>query len=94
MQMNYNVKTNTFLWCPMINLFIYTFTDRKMWVVLVYKTVDPLTRMYVSISTDLHAKYRNVVEFLRSPTAQRLGTPIAGSYFYVSLPSEPQQNTN
>uniref|UniRef100_A0A914Z503 Uncharacterized protein n=1 Tax=Panagrolaimus superbus TaxID=310955 RepID=A0A914Z503_9BILA len=57
---------------------------RKMWVVLVYKTVDPLTRMYISISTDLHAKYQNVVQFLRSPTAQRLGTPIAGSYFYLT----------
>uniref|UniRef100_A0A7E4VBQ3 Uncharacterized protein n=1 Tax=Panagrellus redivivus TaxID=6233 RepID=A0A7E4VBQ3_PANRE len=59
-------------------------TYRKMWVVLVYKTVDPLTRLYVSVSTDFNAKYRNVLEFLRSPTAQRLGTPIAGSYFYLT----------
>ncbi|KAE9555061.1 hypothetical protein FO519_001722 [Halicephalobus sp. NKZ332] len=58
---------------------------RKMWVVLVYKTVDPLTRLYTQVSSDLNNKYRNAVEFLRSSTAQRLGTPIAGSYFYVGF---------
>lgn len=56
-----------------------------MWVILVYKTVDPLTRLYTQVSSDLNNKYRNAAEFLRSSTAQRLGTPIAGSYFYVGF---------
>uniref|UniRef100_A0A0N5ADM5 IgGFc-binding protein-like n=1 Tax=Syphacia muris TaxID=451379 RepID=A0A0N5ADM5_9BILA len=57
---------------------------RKLWVVLVFKTVEPLTRLYVGVSVDLNSKYKNVPEFLRSNTGRRLGTPIAGTYFYVS----------
>ncbi|KAK5967903.1 hypothetical protein GCK32_020575, partial [Trichostrongylus colubriformis] len=58
---------------------------RKRWVVLVFKTTDPLTRLYVFSTSDLHAKYRTVTEFLRSDTGRRLGTPVAGTFFFVSL---------
>uniref|UniRef100_A0AC35U240 CUB domain-containing protein n=1 Tax=Rhabditophanes sp. KR3021 TaxID=114890 RepID=A0AC35U240_9BILA len=58
---------------------------RKMWVVMVYKTVDPITRLYVSVSTDFNAQYKNAQEFLKSSTAQRLGAPIGGAYFYVEF---------
>ncbi|VDL70466.1 unnamed protein product [Nippostrongylus brasiliensis] len=57
---------------------------RKRWVVLVFKTTDPLTRLYVFSTSDLHAKYRTVAEFLRSDTGRRLGTPVAGTYFFLT----------
>uniref|UniRef100_A0A0N5BVI7 DUF4776 domain-containing protein n=1 Tax=Strongyloides papillosus TaxID=174720 RepID=A0A0N5BVI7_STREA len=57
---------------------------RKMWVIMVFKTVEPLTRLYVSVSTDFNTKYRNAHDFLRSSTAQRLGTPVAGTYFFLT----------
>ncbi|CAD6185327.1 unnamed protein product [Caenorhabditis auriculariae] len=56
---------------------------RKLWVVLVFKTVNPITRLYVSVTVDLHSKYKTVSEFLRSDTGRMLGTPVAGTYFYV-----------
>lgn len=59
--------------------------DRKLWVVMAFKTVKPLTRLYVSVTVDLHSKYRTVTEFLRSDTGRLLGTPVAGTYFYVSF---------
>ncbi|CAJ0584656.1 unnamed protein product, partial [Mesorhabditis spiculigera] len=57
---------------------------RKMWVVLMFRTVNPITRLYVSVTVDLHAKYRSVSEFLRSDTGRLLGTPTAGTYFYIT----------
>ncbi|CAJ0610163.1 unnamed protein product [Cylicocyclus nassatus] len=57
---------------------------RKLWVLLVFKTTDPLTRLYVFSTKDLHANYKTVAEFLRSDTGRRLGTPVAGTFFYLT----------
>ncbi|PAV77861.1 hypothetical protein WR25_19988 [Diploscapter pachys] len=57
---------------------------RKLWVVLVFKTVTPLTRLYVSVTVDLHSKYKTVTDFLKSDTGRILGTPVAGTYFYLT----------
>lgn len=59
-------------------------SDRKLWVVLVFKTVTPLTRLYVSVTVDLHSKYKTVTDFLKSDTGRILGTPVAGTYFYLT----------
>ncbi|CAI5453865.1 unnamed protein product [Caenorhabditis angaria] len=55
---------------------------RKLWIVLVFKTVNPITRLYILSSKDLHKNYRSVTEFLKSDTGNMLGTPVAGTYFY------------
>ncbi|CAB3400261.1 unnamed protein product [Caenorhabditis bovis] len=58
--------------------------DRKLWIVLVFKTVNPLTRLYILSSKDLHKNYKSVTDFLKSDTGNMLGTPVAGTYFYLS----------
>ncbi|CAI4224936.1 unnamed protein product [Auanema sp. JU1783] len=57
---------------------------RKLWIVLVFKTVNPITRLYVSVTVDLHSKYKTVTDFLRSDTGRKLGAPVAGTYFYLT----------
>ncbi|CAI2357300.1 unnamed protein product [Caenorhabditis sp. 36 PRJEB53466] len=57
---------------------------RKLWIVLVFKTTNPLGRIYVLSSKDLHSKYRSVTDFLKSDTGNMLGTPVAGTYFYLT----------
>ncbi|KAK0403511.1 hypothetical protein QR680_016965 [Steinernema hermaphroditum] len=57
---------------------------RKLYIVLVFKTKVPLTRRNPITYQDLHANYTSFTEFLSSETGKFLGTPTAGSYFYIT----------
>ncbi|WKY16174.1 hypothetical protein Q1695_001114 [Nippostrongylus brasiliensis] len=57
---------------------------RKLYIVLVFQTKRRLTMRNSQTWRDLHANYTSFTEFLSSETGKFLGTPVAGSYFYVS----------
>uniref|UniRef100_A0A1I7TIX3 Doublecortin domain-containing protein n=3 Tax=Caenorhabditis TaxID=6237 RepID=A0A1I7TIX3_9PELO len=57
---------------------------RKLWIVLIFKTTNPFGRVYILSTKDLHSKYRSVTDFLKSDTGNMLGTPVAGTYFYLT----------
>ncbi|CCD68218.1 uncharacterized protein CELE_F38B6.2 [Caenorhabditis elegans] len=57
---------------------------RKLWIVLIFKTTSPFGRVYILSTKDLHSKYRSVTDFLKSDTGNMLGTPVAGTYFYLT----------
>src|SRR5262245_61202055 len=59
--------------------------ERKLYIVLVFKTKTPLTRRNPISYQDLHANYTTFTEFLSSETGKYLGAPVAGSYFYVGF---------
>uniref|UniRef100_A0A914CRM0 Uncharacterized protein n=1 Tax=Acrobeloides nanus TaxID=290746 RepID=A0A914CRM0_9BILA len=63
---------------------VSTKQKRKLYVVLVFKTKMPLTRRHPVTYQDLHANYTTFTEFLSSETGKYLGTPVAGSYFYMT----------
>ncbi|RCN30830.1 hypothetical protein ANCCAN_23393 [Ancylostoma caninum] len=57
---------------------------RKLYIVLVFQTKVRLTRRNAQTWHDFHANYTSFTDFLSSETGKFLGTPVAGSYFYVS----------
>ncbi|CAI4224902.1 unnamed protein product [Auanema sp. JU1783] len=58
---------------------------RKLYIVLVFKTKVRLTRRHPQFYQDLHANYTSFTDFLSTETGKFLGTPTAGSYFYVRI---------
>uniref|UniRef100_A0A914P9B6 Uncharacterized protein n=1 Tax=Panagrolaimus davidi TaxID=227884 RepID=A0A914P9B6_9BILA len=63
---------------------ISTKEPRKLYIVLVFKTKTSLTRRNPTTYQDFNANYTSFTEFLSSETGKYLGTPVAGSYFYVN----------
>ncbi|CAJ0938367.1 unnamed protein product, partial [Mesorhabditis belari] len=63
---------------------VSTKQTRKLYIVLVFKTKQRLTRRHPQTWQDLHANYTSFTEFLTTPTGKLLGTPEAGSYFYMT----------
>ncbi|KAE9549298.1 hypothetical protein FO519_007500 [Halicephalobus sp. NKZ332] len=57
---------------------------RRLYIVLVFKTKKPITRRNPVTYQDFNANYTSFTEFLSSDTGKFLGTPVAGSYFYVN----------
>ncbi|TKR79974.1 hypothetical protein L596_014115 [Steinernema carpocapsae] len=57
---------------------------RKLYIVLVFKTKVRLTRRNPLTYQDLYANYTSFTEFLSTETGKFLGTPTAGSYFYIT----------
>uniref|UniRef100_A0AC35G292 Uncharacterized protein n=1 Tax=Panagrolaimus sp. PS1159 TaxID=55785 RepID=A0AC35G292_9BILA len=63
---------------------ISTKESRKLYIVLVFKTKTSLTRRNPTTYQDFNANYTSFTEFLSSETGKYLGTPVAGSYFYMT----------
>ncbi|CAJ0584631.1 unnamed protein product, partial [Mesorhabditis spiculigera] len=63
---------------------VSTKQTRKLYIVLVFKTKQRLTRRHPQTWQDLHANYTSFTEFLSTATGKLLGTPEAGSYFYIT----------
>uniref|UniRef100_A0AC34R0Z8 Uncharacterized protein n=1 Tax=Panagrolaimus sp. JU765 TaxID=591449 RepID=A0AC34R0Z8_9BILA len=63
---------------------ITTKQTRKLYIVLVFKTKKPITRRNPTTHQDFNANYTTFAEFLSSETGKYLGTPVAGSYFYIT----------
>ncbi|EPB80861.1 hypothetical protein ANCCEY_00063 [Ancylostoma ceylanicum] len=57
---------------------------RKLYIVLVFQTKVRLTRRNAQTWHDFHANYTSFTDFLSSETGKFLGTPVAGSYFYIT----------
>ncbi|CAB3400260.1 unnamed protein product [Caenorhabditis bovis] len=57
---------------------------RRLYIVLVFKTKFRITKRNPQVWNDFHANYTSFTEFLSTETGKQLGTPIAGSYYYVS----------
>ncbi|EYC00508.1 hypothetical protein Y032_0115g509 [Ancylostoma ceylanicum] len=81
-----STKQGMFLSFTVKTLFISTLTVlvRKLYIVLVFQTKVRLTRRNAQTWHDFHANYTSFTDFLSSETGKFLGTPVAGSYFYVS----------
>uniref|UniRef100_A0A7E4VDY0 Uncharacterized protein n=1 Tax=Panagrellus redivivus TaxID=6233 RepID=A0A7E4VDY0_PANRE len=63
---------------------VSTRQTRKLYIVLVFKTKTPLTRRNPTTYQDFNANYTSFTEFLSSETGKFLGTPAAGSYFFMT----------
>ncbi|KAK6766790.1 hypothetical protein RB195_026208 [Necator americanus] len=63
---------------------ISTKQTRKLYIVLVFQTKVRLTRRNAQTWHDFHANYTSFTDFLTSETGKFLGTPVAGTYFYIT----------